>query len=284
MDAIDDLGWIKLHRKILDNPIFRDPETLQLFIYLLLRANHKEGHRFIFNGQEIYLERGQCLTGLDRISGDTGLSFWKIRARLDLLETLKIITRKTTNRFSIVSICNYSLYQDSPEGKPQAKPQTNHKQTTTFKNLRIKEFKNLKCNDFESLSTFLSSLPEYIDFTPEARELIAEFLNHTRASNSTKIIQGGRVSDLVSRLKGIQDRTDPESLVQGLKAVLKKTKEDGFDFKRRDPTAYVLTVAKSKMAESEKNKLEKSVSEERTALRNANEGAAFQRLKVTMGM
>lgn len=96
MDTTNDQGWIKLHRKIQDNPIFREPETLQLFVYLLLRANHKEGHRFIFNGRETTLERGECVTGLDRISRDTGLSFWKIRARLELLETLEMITRKTT--------------------------------------------------------------------------------------------------------------------------------------------------------------------------------------------
>ena len=36
-------GWIKLHRKTLDNPIItKDSDYLAVWIYLLLNATHKE--------------------------------------------------------------------------------------------------------------------------------------------------------------------------------------------------------------------------------------------------
>ena len=36
-------GWIKIHRKILDNPIIcKDSDYLSVWIYLLLNATHKE--------------------------------------------------------------------------------------------------------------------------------------------------------------------------------------------------------------------------------------------------
>ena len=36
-------GWIKMHRKILDNPIIcKDSDYLSVWIYLLLNATHKE--------------------------------------------------------------------------------------------------------------------------------------------------------------------------------------------------------------------------------------------------
>jgi hypothetical protein len=36
-------GWIKLHRKILDNELWHDVTTFRLFTLLLLRAVHQDG-------------------------------------------------------------------------------------------------------------------------------------------------------------------------------------------------------------------------------------------------
>jgi hypothetical protein len=122
VDTIHDEGWVKLHRKILDNPIMKDSEALHLFSYLLLKANHKP-NRFLFNQQEIGLDRGQLITGRAKISKDTGLSDRKVRTRLELLKNLGILTSKTTNRFSIITICNYDYYQNSKINE--------HQQTTS---------------------------------------------------------------------------------------------------------------------------------------------------------
>jgi hypothetical protein len=49
-------GWIKLHRKMLDNPIVnKDCEYLAVWIYLLLNATHKE-YDVIFEGKRITLQ------------------------------------------------------------------------------------------------------------------------------------------------------------------------------------------------------------------------------------
>ena len=45
---VDGNGWIMLYRKLIDNPIFLKPELLQLWVYCLLKANHKE-NKIIFN-------------------------------------------------------------------------------------------------------------------------------------------------------------------------------------------------------------------------------------------
>mgnify|MGYP003290536754 CR=1 FL=1 len=51
-------GWIKLHRKILDNPIiFKDKDYLAIWIYLLLNATHKEIPA-LFKGKKIILQKG----------------------------------------------------------------------------------------------------------------------------------------------------------------------------------------------------------------------------------
>ncbi|MGA2464663.1 MAG: hypothetical protein ABSH06_09970 [Thermodesulfobacteriota bacterium] len=116
-------GWVKLYRKVLANPIFRDSETVHLFIYLLLKAN-REPKRFLFNKREILVERGQLITGMKKIGGQTGISQSKVRERLELLQNIGIITRKTTNKYSIITICNYEHYQWYDADEPQAKPHT----------------------------------------------------------------------------------------------------------------------------------------------------------------
>ena len=61
-------GFIKLHRKILENPIImKDADYLALWIYLLLEAIHKENDK-IFKGKRITLKAGQLITGRNVIS------------------------------------------------------------------------------------------------------------------------------------------------------------------------------------------------------------------------
>lgn len=121
-DPFEDETWIKLYRKFIKNPIFKDSASVHLWLYLLLKANHKS-NRFLFNKKEISVKRGQLVTGLHKISKDTGISEWRVRERLKAFEALDMTTSKTTNKFRIITVCNYSEYQDSISEKPQAKPQ-----------------------------------------------------------------------------------------------------------------------------------------------------------------
>ncbi len=152
-DTIEDYTWIKLYRKLKKNPIYKDSIAVHLFIHLLLTANHKP-NRFIFNEKEITVKRGQLVTGRKQISSEIGISEWAVRKRLRLFEKLGILTRKTTSKFSIITICNYKHYQEtSYKNSPDISPagdgcQTSsnspatHQQLTTNKNVRSKELKN----------------------------------------------------------------------------------------------------------------------------------------------
>ena len=137
-------GWIKLHRKLLKNPIFYKPELLQLFIYCLLSAGHEE-QRILWNGKEQVIPVGSFITGRKVLSLELGQTENKIRQNLKLLESCSIIERKTTNKFTLVKIANYCSYQTTESENHQQitnKSPTNHQQITTNKNLRTKELKN----------------------------------------------------------------------------------------------------------------------------------------------
>jgi len=223
--------------------------------------------------------------------------------------TTKEYSRRDS-RFSIITIRNYEKYQSTEEEKgtaegtpgeqqkvqqkdnkkkPVEEPPEKHQRDnggimgtaegtpegTLLKKLRTKE---RYCRTFETLSAFLSSLPEYPAFPLETRELILEFLNRIRAANKTKTITGGRVCSLLDSLVAIKDRADEESLLVGLKKSFAKEKRDGFDFGKRDPTAYVRSVAGSHKTEGDQKKLEAQAVQEREALRKAEGGKVFQEL------
>lgn len=144
-------GWIKLHRKILDWEWFTSPSTLQLFIYLLLRAN-KEDKKW----RGILIKRGQLVTSVATISEETKLSTQQVRTSLNRLKSTDEITSKTTNRFTLVTVCKYESYQLYEEveqqTKQQALQQTNNKQITN-KQQQLKNNKNIRNNKKESILT-----------------------------------------------------------------------------------------------------------------------------------
>jgi len=139
---------------------FTNPLTCHLAIYLLLKANH-EPHSFIFNEERITINKGQVLTGLKKIVKESGLSFQSARTALRTLSapTIAFLTIKSTNRFSLVSICKYEDYQADLTTKSTNKQQTSNKQATTNKNDKnVKNDKNTTyCGEFV---TFWQAYPK----------------------------------------------------------------------------------------------------------------------------
>ena len=125
-------GWIKIHRKFLDWEWFNKSEAVHLFLFMLIKANHKSG-----KWQGIDIERGQFISSLGNISNATGISVQTIRTILKKLEKTNEIELKSTSQFTIVTICKYECYQDENETTNKQitnNQQTPNKQLTTNKN------------------------------------------------------------------------------------------------------------------------------------------------------
>jgi len=124
-------GWIKIHRKLFEWEWWDKSEMIHIFIYFLLKANFEKNK---WHG--IQLKRGQFVTSIKSISKSTNLSSQVIRTCINRLKLTNEITIKSTNKFSIITICNYENYQIS-ENKANKqitnKQQTNNNQLTTDK-------------------------------------------------------------------------------------------------------------------------------------------------------
>lgn len=142
MGSSDKGGWIKLHRKIIDNWIWEDPEKLKAWIDILLMVNH-EDRQVPFNGHIITIKRGQKLTSIAKLSDRWGWNRKRVARFLDLLEEAGMcLTNRTTNGTTIF-VQNYGLYQDFPTTEGTTNGTTNGTATGSAvgSQTRIKELK-----------------------------------------------------------------------------------------------------------------------------------------------
>jgi hypothetical protein len=118
-------GFILLHRSILDWEWYKNKNTLIVFIYLLLRANHKQG-----SWQGITIERGQVLTSIENISKNNDVTFQQARTALNHLKKTNELTIKVTNKFSLITISKYDIYNSKKKETNKQEHKQNPHQST----------------------------------------------------------------------------------------------------------------------------------------------------------
>jgi len=130
-------GWIKLHRKLLDNPISKRPKWFSVWIHLLLLANHNE-HSFIWNGKRQVIRDGQLLTGRKELAKICGVTHSLLERVLNYLEIEHQIEQQKTTKYRVITILNWSKYQKE-NSKSDNKRTTDGQQTDTYKNDKNEE-------------------------------------------------------------------------------------------------------------------------------------------------
>jgi len=128
--------WIKLFSKFTEWEWYKDTNTKNVFIHCLLKANWKEGH---FEGQTI--PRGSFITGRKELANQLNMTEQEIRTALKHLNSTNEITIKTTNKFSVITIVNYDLYQQNNQEANQQL--TNNQPTTNQQLTTIVEYKTI---------------------------------------------------------------------------------------------------------------------------------------------
>lgn len=141
--------WIKLSRKMLNWEWYHNANVKILFLHCLLRANTLPQK---FEGKVI--PAGSFVTSLEHLANETGLTQRQTRTALSKLKMTNELTSKSTNRYTVITVNNWELYQT----KCQTKCQTNDKQMTTileYKNRRrdinISSSSKEKFENFENL-------------------------------------------------------------------------------------------------------------------------------------
>lgn len=145
-------GWICLYRSFLKWEWYSDIQMVHLFLYILLKTNHKDK-----KWEGILIKRGQFVTGLKQMSKETTISIQSLRTRLKKLESTGEITIKKTNKYSIITVVEYESYQ-SPNTQTNNQLTFNqhstNNQLTTTNNVNNYNNENKKSEKYD-LKTFL---------------------------------------------------------------------------------------------------------------------------------
>lgn len=142
-------SWIKIFRELLQWEWFQKAEMVQLFIYLLLKASCADKQ-----WQGITVKRGQLVTSNATIRQDLRLSEQQIRTCIKRLISTGEITYKSTNRYVIITICNYDKYQEfGSQANEQNNEQTNNQSTDEQRAINeqsttSKEIKNIRSKEY----------------------------------------------------------------------------------------------------------------------------------------
>lgn len=241
-------GWVTLHRKFLQWEWFDIPEMVKFFIYLLLMAGYSERK---YRG--IQLQRGQIITSTPIMMKDTKLSEQQIRTCIKRLKSTGEITCKTTNKFTIITICNYDRYQSEDliangQNNGQTNTQTTDKQRTNNgrlydictvnNNETIKQLNNnvSLCNDILDAHTREDKERDEIfkifflkNFEKPAYE-VDRFYNHYEAQGWERG-NGQKIKNRTAAAKAWEQedktrRRFPEPFVKAIREICEKLSDD----------------------------------------------------------
>ena len=119
-----ELGWICLHRSLLEWEWYSDISTTRLWIHCLLKASHKD---LIYKNIEV--PRGSFCTTLPKLQSETKISARTLRTCLAKLILTGNIENKATNKYRLISIVNFEKFQFLEQNKPK-RQQATDRQTT----------------------------------------------------------------------------------------------------------------------------------------------------------
>lgn len=123
---MNQIGFVKIHRKLLNWEWYSNLPARVLLIHLLLIVNYEDK-----KWQGKVIKRGSCITSVSKLSVETRLTIKQVRIALDNLERTNEITRYTTANYTEISLNNFDKYQDVTNQRAkqgQTKGQTKDKQ------------------------------------------------------------------------------------------------------------------------------------------------------------
>ena len=188
---MNDDNWLKLHRDLMDKPIWKSstPEQKTILITLLMMANYYE-NEWEWKGLPFKAKPGQFVTSLQSIVGNAGkgISIQNVRTALKRFEKYGFLTDESTKVNRLITIVNWGVYQSKPK-KPNIdtnrqltdSQQTANRQLTTNKEYKNKESKNnnIYIVEQEQIIDYLNKKTgsNYKTSTSKTKSLITSRLN-----------------------------------------------------------------------------------------------------------
>lgn len=131
--------------------------------------------------RNIVIERGQFVCGIDRYAAELGFSTQSLRTIIQKLKKSGDIDVKATNKFTIITICNYDswcckTYNEEDASNEQTNNQATNNQQTTNDNLIIELNKRIEQLEKEKEELANASLKKTKSFVPPTVEEVSGYV------------------------------------------------------------------------------------------------------------
>lgn len=162
-------GWVKLHRQIIDNEIFRHDRTAwHVFEALLILADTK---------------KGKWSGGRKQLAEFTGVNENTLKDAIKRLISQQMVTSSSTTKYTVYHICNWNKYQGNGIQVGTQTASKRHPNDTTLIRNRSKELENTT-NVVEQAPSTVSKL--YFQYL-KAHEI--PVINHTTLKSKIRELE-----------------------------------------------------------------------------------------------
>ncbi len=150
----------------MQSTVWQDPLKLRLWLFCLMKASYKDREVLIDN-QFIQLNSGQFVSGRDSIEREfnrdmqskyqvSGRTLWRW---MKVLESKRYLTIHSTNKYSIVTVNDWDVFNKDDQQISQNVPANDQKMSTNKKEKNLNNFKN-KSNRKQSNLSLLEDIIE----------------------------------------------------------------------------------------------------------------------------
>lgn len=203
-------GWIKLHRCILDKPIWScsTVEQKTILVTILLLANYLPND-WEWKGEKFKCQPGQFVTSSFKLAEASGCSRQNIRTALKRFQDYGFLTYESTKTGILITVVNWAFYQakdkepnqDANQQLTNSQPTANQ-QLTTIKNTK-KDKKEEVYMPFQEIVSFLNE---------KTGKSFRHTSNKTRSLITARINEGYVLEDFykVIAVKAAEWKDDPK--------------------------------------------------------------------------
>ena len=107
-------GYVKIYRRLMENSVWTQlsPAVLKVMIAFLLKANWMEA-TWYDGSNEVEIPRGSFVTSYPKMAQFCKVSVKQVRGAFEHLESAHFAAYTRAGKWTMVTVMNYSTYQDS---------------------------------------------------------------------------------------------------------------------------------------------------------------------------
>lgn len=186
-------GWISVHRKLIQKPIWLNstPEQKTILITLLLMANHEE-NEWEWKGQKYIVKPGQMITSLNSIveKCGKGITTQNVRTALVRFEKLNFLTNESTKQNRLITIVNYQKYQGiENEPNKESNNQLTNDQQRPNNQLTTNNNDNNDNNDNKEIEIYILNILEQTINKKISQSSVKKLIKNYGADNVKLLVE-----------------------------------------------------------------------------------------------